>query len=68
MFYMSPAPIRYQVNVTNTGSMDAEDAVLGMMKPPGAGENGVPLQQLYGFEKVLPPPSLARACVRLTLS
>lgn len=44
--------VQYQMNVTNTGSMDAEDAVLGMLKPPGAGENGVALQQLYAFEKV----------------
>lgn len=44
--------VKYEVNVTNTGSMDAEDAVLGIMEPPGKGTNGVPLQQLYAFEKV----------------
>ena len=48
----SESPVKYEVNVTNTGSTDAEDAVLGIMKPPGAGSNGVPLQQLYAFEKV----------------
>jgi xylan 1,4-beta-xylosidase len=44
--------VRYRVNVSNTGTMDAEDVVLGMLVPPGAGEGGVPLQQLFGFEKV----------------
>jgi hypothetical protein len=44
--------VKYEINVTNTGNLDADDAVLGMLKPPGAGVNGVPLQQLYGFEKV----------------
>ena len=44
--------IKYEINVTNTGSVDASDAVLGMMVPPGAGANGVPRQQLYAFAKV----------------
>ena len=26
--------------------------VLGFLRPPGAGENGVPLQTLWGFERV----------------
>ena len=43
---------RYAVNVTNTGKMDADDVVLGFMRPPGAGENGIPLQTLFGFERV----------------
>ena len=32
--------------------MDADHVVLGMLKPPGAGTNGVPLQTLWGFERV----------------
>ena len=38
--------VKYEVNVTNTGTVDAADAVLGIMVPPGAGTNGVPLQQV----------------------
>lgn len=44
--------VQYTVNVTNTGSVDADDAVLGFLTPPGAGQNGVPLQTLFGFERV----------------
>jgi pre-mRNA-splicing factor SYF2/beta-D-xylosidase 4 len=44
--------VQYEVNVTNTGNMDSDHVVLGMMVPPGAGVNGVPLQQLFGFERV----------------
>ena len=44
--------VNYWVNVTNTGKMDADDVVLGFLTPPGAGENGVPLQTLFGFERV----------------
>ena len=44
--------VNYWVNVTNTGKMDADDVVLGFLVPPGAGENGVPLQTLFGFERV----------------
>jgi len=44
--------VQYSVNVTNTGSVDAADVVLGFLTPPGAGENGVPLQSLFGFERV----------------
>ena len=40
----------YWVNVTNTGPVDSDDVVLGFVVPPGAGQNGVPLQQLFGFE------------------
>eukprot|EP01052_Picozoa_sp_SAG31_P071318 SAG31_NODE_30230_length_384_cov_0.491228_1_plen_87_part_10 len=39
---------QYMVNVTNSGNMDAVDVVLGFLAPPGAGENGVPLQVLFG--------------------
>ena len=43
---------QYVVNVTNTGNMDADDVVLGFIKPPGAGTEGIPLQTLFGFERV----------------
>jgi len=46
---------KYAVNVTNTGSIDADDVVLGFIVPPGAGKDGVPLQSLYGFERVHVP-------------
>jgi len=42
----------YAINVTNTGSIDADDAVLGFLIPPGAGQGGVPLQTLFGFDRV----------------
>ena len=42
----------FEVKVTNTGSVDADDAVLGFLTPPGAGQGGVPLKQLFGFERV----------------
>mmetsp|Transcript_23199 Transcript_23199/g.65835 ORF Transcript_23199/g.65835 Transcript_23199/m.65835 type:complete len:902 (+) Transcript_23199:68-2773(+) len=44
--------VQYAVNVTNTGSMDADDVVLGFLVPPGAGKDGIPLKQLFGFERV----------------
>lgn len=44
--------VSYAVNVTNTGDVDADDVVLGLLKPPGGGANGVPLQTLFGFERV----------------
>jgi hypothetical protein len=30
--------------VTNTGSVDSDDVVLGFLVPPGAGTDGIPLQ------------------------
>jgi hypothetical protein len=42
----------YTVEITNTGNYDADDVVLGFVVPPGAGNNGVPLKYLYGFERV----------------
>jgi beta-D-xylosidase 4 len=51
----APPIVKYSINVTNTGTMDADDAVLGFLKPPGAGVNGVPLQTLYAFERVHVP-------------
>merc|ERR1711874_730352 len=44
--------MQYAVNVTNTGALDADDVVLGFISPPGAGRDGVPLKQLFGFERV----------------
>jgi beta-glucosidase-like glycosyl hydrolase len=44
--------VEYSVNVTNHGKMDADDVVLGFITPPEAGKNGVPLKQLFGFERV----------------
>ena len=41
-----------KVTVSNTGGVDADDAVLGFLVPPGAGMGGVPLQTLYGFTRV----------------
>ena len=44
--------VNYLVNVTNIGGVDSDDVVLGFVHPPGAGSNGVPLQSLFGFERV----------------
>ena len=41
-----------KITVSNTGDLDADDAVLGFLVPPGAGKHGVPLQTLYGFTRV----------------
>ena len=46
---------QFWVNVTNTGAVDSDDVVLGFLTPPGAGANGVPLQELFGFERVFVP-------------
>jgi hypothetical protein len=43
---------KFAVNVTNTGTMDADDVVLGFLTPPGSGKNGAVLKQLFGFERV----------------
>eukprot|EP00937_MAST-01D_sp_MAST-1D-sp2_P000103 g103.t1 len=43
---------RYAVTVTNTGTVDADEVVLGFVAPPGAGTNGLPLKSLFGFERV----------------
>jgi hypothetical protein len=45
----------FYVNVTNTGAVDSDDVVLGFLVPPGAGVDGVPLQELFGFERVFVP-------------
>ena len=44
--------VTYAVNVTNTGSVPADDVVLGFLTPPNAGKGGAPLKQLFGFERV----------------
>merc|ERR1712070_452858 len=44
--------VQYRVNVTNTGKMDSDDVVLGFIESPDAGKDGVPLQSLFGFERV----------------
>lgn len=38
--------VQHEITVTNTGMVDADDVVLGFVKPPGAGKDGVPLQSL----------------------
>ena len=40
------------VKVTNTGSRDADDVVLGFLTPPSAGKDGVPVKVLFGFQRV----------------
>lgn len=42
----------FQVNVTNTGSLAADDVVLCFLEPPGAGTDGTPLQLLAGFQRI----------------
>jgi hypothetical protein len=44
--------VSYTVNVTNTGTVDADHVILGMLTPPNAGVNGVPIQVLWGFERI----------------
>jgi hypothetical protein len=44
--------VEYVVNVTNTGTIDADDVVLGFIAPPGAGTDGRPIKTLFGFERV----------------
>ena len=46
---------KYRVTVTNNGHIDSDDVVLGFITPPDAGINGVPLQSLFGFERVFVP-------------
>lgn len=45
----------YWLNVTNTGAVDSDEVVLGFIVPPGAGTDGVPQQELFGFERVHVP-------------
>lgn len=47
--------VQHEVTVTNTGSVDSDRVVLGFLVLPGAGQNGVPLQILFGFERVPVP-------------
>jgi hypothetical protein len=50
------------VNVTNTGSVDSDDVVLGFLVPPGAGIDGVPLQVRFCLQSVF---ARRQACSRL---
>jgi len=45
----------FKISVTNTGTRDADDVVLGFLTPPGAGTNGVAKKVLFGFERVFVP-------------
>ena len=47
--------VSFWLNVSNTGAVDSDDVVLGFLVPPGAGVGGVPLQELFGFERVHVP-------------
>ena len=49
---LSEAFVSYSVNVSNTGTRDADNVVLGFLVPPGSGSDGVPLKILFGFERV----------------
>jgi hypothetical protein len=40
------------IKVTNTGNVAGDDAVLYFVVPPNAGQNGVPLKYLAGFQRV----------------
>ena len=42
----------FRVRVTNTGDAESDEVVLGFLVPPNAGEDGTPLQSLFGFERV----------------
>ena len=44
--------VSFLLNVTNSGTTDSDDVVLGFLVPPGAGTGGVPLEELFGFERV----------------
>jgi hypothetical protein len=50
--HAAPPPATYVVNVTNTGAVDSDEVILGFLAPPGAGIEGVPLQSLFGFQRV----------------
>jgi beta-glucosidase len=44
--------ISFEVNVTNTGKVDADDSVLCFVEAPGAGTEGTPIQSLAAFRRV----------------
>jgi hypothetical protein len=48
----APLVANFTLTVRNTGARDSDDVVLGFLVPPGAGAGGVPLQELFGFERV----------------
>ena len=55
--------INFRVNVTNTGQVDADDVVLGFIRPPGAGKDNVPKKFLFGFERVFVPAGETRQVI-----
>lgn len=66
---MNQPATTYTVDVTNTGAVDADDVVLGFLVPPGAGKAGVPLQSLFGFERVhVKAGQTARVTIKSELS
>jgi len=44
------------ITVTNTGNVAGSDVVLAMMVPPNAGQDGIALSFLFGFERVFLQP------------
>jgi len=48
--------LNYTLEVTNTGTMEAAEVVLGFLEPPGRGHGGVPKQILFDFARVSLPP------------
>lgn len=51
--------VNYLVNVSNVGTMAADECVLGFIKPPGGGTGGTPVQTLFGFERVSLEPGVS---------
>jgi beta-D-xylosidase 4 len=43
------------VNVTNTGAVDADDVVIAFLQTPGNGTNGIPIQEVFDFQRVHVP-------------
>ena len=50
--HKAPVVLAFNVTVANTGARDAEDVVLGFLRPPGAGAGGIPLKFLFQFTRV----------------
>jgi hypothetical protein len=59
--------LTYTVRVANEGPVDTDEVVLGFVVPPGAGAGGLPLRELFAFERVHVRAGEAVA-VALTLS
>ena len=60
--------VNHEVNVTNTGTVDSAVAVLAFSTPPGAGTGGVPLKQLFGFDKVFLKARIKNIMTRFLLA